>query len=131
MSDNEVFSMLQSSADTNAMPPRRKGKTRPLTLSHLDARTRAVKRAHSLIALWTKMLGADVSAHVSMLMTHAAAATVIAEDLQARVLSGDPSVSVEQLTKASNIAGRAVRALRLPEAKPSVRKTGLKRLEWR
>jgi hypothetical protein len=108
--------MLQNNAvDTNDMRPRKRGRTRLRTLSSIDGRSRGARRARALVETWSKMLGTDLSPHLSMLVTHAAASTVIAEDLKARALAGDQSITVEQVVKASNIMTRAIRALGLPE----------------
>jgi hypothetical protein len=71
--------------------------------------------------LWRKTLG-RTSPWQEMLLTHAATCQVIAEDAQARLLSGDPSMTAAELTKLVNIANRAVRQLGLPVAGERERK---------
>jgi hypothetical protein len=108
--------MLQNNAvDASVLAPRRKGKTRLRTLDQIDQRTRSARRTRELIALWTKALGGDVSPVQAMAITHAAATQAIAEDLQARRLNGDRTITPEQIVKVVNIAQRAIRALGLPE----------------
>jgi hypothetical protein len=65
--------------------------------------------------LWRKALG-SVTPLQEMLLKHAATCQVIAEDAQARMLSGDPSMSAAELTKLINIAHRARRQIGLPTA---------------
>jgi hypothetical protein len=104
------------SMDPRNVERRRKGKTRLRTLDGLDQRTRSARRTRELVALWTKALGSKPSPVQAMAIQHAAATTVICEDAQARYLSGDTSITPEQITKLSNIATRAVNALNLPAA---------------
>jgi hypothetical protein len=124
--------MLQNNAVTATdMRPGRKGKTRLRTLDRIDQRTVSARRTRELIALWTKALGGDVSPVQAMAITHAAATHCILEDAQARMLSGDQTISASEITKLSNISARALKALRLPEPSPQKRATGLKPLQWR
>jgi hypothetical protein len=110
--------LANSGADTNTSRHvsvrGRRGKTRLRTLDQIDQRTRSARRTRELIALWTKVLGGDVTPVQSMALVHAAACQALCEDLQARALSGDTTITPEQVVKLSNIAQRAIRALNLP-----------------
>jgi hypothetical protein len=105
--------LANSGAVTNESSSGRRGKTRLRVLSRLDGRSSAAKRAQRLCALWRKALG-SVTPLQEMLLAHAATCQVIAEDAQARMLSGDPTISPAELTKLCNIASRAIKQLGLP-----------------
>jgi hypothetical protein len=123
--------MLQNSgAVANDMRPGRRGKTKLRTLSRLDGRTAAAKRARVLVQVWTAALGGAPSPVQSMALAHAAATQVILEDAQAKRLRGDVSITPEQIVKLSNIADRARRQLALPEPGAQKRATGPGRLAW-
>jgi hypothetical protein len=111
-------------AVTNDMPARRRGKTRLRTLSRLDGRTRSAKRARELVEMWSAALGSPDAVQM-MGVRHAAATVVILEDAQSRRLAGDTSITVEQITKLSNIMTRAVNALGLPSERASEREFSL------
>jgi hypothetical protein len=124
--------MLQNNAVTATdMRPGRKGKTRLRTLDRIDQRTRSARRTREIIAVLTEALGRVPNAVEKMGIVHAAATAALLEDMQARALSGDASVTIEQLTKASNIAHRAIKQLHLPAASPPKRANSLKPLQWR
>jgi hypothetical protein len=96
------------------------GKTRLLTLGHLDGRTRAKKRARELFAAFEAELsagGRDLSVKQRLDIEAAAVLCAIAEDKSARSLAGEP-IAVADLVKLNNAAARAVRALSLPKLKP-------------
>jgi hypothetical protein len=97
----------------------------------LDGRTRTGRRMREITASLISAFGREPNAIERMMITNAAAASALLEALQARALRGDPSVTVQDLTKAGNSARRALAALHLPDAKPSVRQNGLRKLEWR
>jgi hypothetical protein len=82
----------------------------------LDGRTRTARRVCEIVETLSKALGRAPNAVERMGIVHAAATAALLEDLQARALRGDPSVTPEQLVKVSNIASRAIRALGLPVA---------------
>jgi hypothetical protein len=107
--------MLENNlAVTPIMPDaRRKGRARMTTFTRVDGRSIAGKRHAALIKMWRAALGGDVSAHVAMLIEHAATAVVVSEHASARMLAGDPAISAAEVTKLSNVASRAVRALNL------------------
>jgi hypothetical protein len=108
--------MLQNSAAViDKSGPGRKGKTRLRVLSRLDGRSGAAKKAKRLVELWRAELGSTTPLQ-ELLLAHAATCVVIAEDAQARMSSGDPSISVAELTKLNNIASRAMRQIGLPVA---------------
>jgi hypothetical protein len=93
----------------------RRGKSRLRTIDQIDQRTRSARRTRELIALWTQALGGSVTPVQAMAIVHAAACQALCEDLQSRALSGDTTVTPEQVVKISNIAQRGIRALNLPE----------------
>jgi hypothetical protein len=97
----------------------------------LDGRTRIARRVYQVAETLSKALGREPNAVERIALTHAAACTALLEDLQARALRGDESVTVERLTKAANIARRAVAQLNLPAAGSQARKNGLRPLRWR
>jgi hypothetical protein len=121
--------MLQNSGAVTAVTRAssaggRRGKTRLKTLDQIDQRTRSARRTRELIALWTKALGGVVTPVQAMAITHAAACQALCEDLQARALSGDMTITPEQVVKVSNVAQRAIRALNLPNGDEHKRDNG-------
>jgi hypothetical protein len=121
-----------STAIADTSRPGRRGKTRLRSLSRLDGRSAAAKKAQRLCEVWTRALGGDVTPVQAMAIQHAAATTVICEDAQARYLSGDPLITPAEITKLSNIATRAVNALNLPQERERKRETGfeVRPLRW-
>jgi hypothetical protein len=121
-------------ADTNALrsvsAKGRRGKTRLRTLDQIDQRTRSARRTRELIALWTQALGGAPSPVEKMAITHAAACQALCEDMQARALSGDTSITPDQVVKVSNIAQRAIRALNLPTTERESIDAGLNLPRW-
>jgi hypothetical protein len=107
-----------SAADIRHMHPQRpsgrRGKTPLMALGRVDRRTRSARRAAALRKMWCEVLGPDINPHLRMLIEHAACAVTLAEAAQGRMLSGDTTITPEQVVKLSNIAQRAIRALNLP-----------------
>jgi hypothetical protein len=97
----------------------------------LDGRRRLSRRVREITAELIGAFGREPDAIERMMIINAAASAALLEDLQARVLRGDPSVTPEQLVKVANSARRAHAALHLPAPKPGMRRNGLRRLEWR
>jgi hypothetical protein len=101
--------------DATEMPARRaprvRGKMRLRTLGSLDGRTVAARRAREIADGFAADLGVTINVTVRMAIERAAAMLAIAEDAQARRLAGDLSITLEDLTRLDNAAGRAVRAL--------------------
>jgi hypothetical protein len=114
-------------ADMVAGPAtKRSPKARPLTIEHLDHRTRASKRARALAAElargWDGITEAQRQA-----IGRAAVWSAIAEDLASRKLAGQP-VSMDELLRAEGVARRAVRAI---VAERPVKPAGLARARAR
>jgi len=102
-------------ADTGLPRRGKSSKHRLRTISHVDQRSRGARRVRALTKLWTQALGwIEPTPMQALALEHAAASTALAEDLQARALLGDTSVTPEQITKLANVAARAVRVLGLP-----------------
>lgn len=97
----------------------------------LDGRTRRARRVREIANTLLKALGREPNAIERMGVVHASAVSALLEDMQARALRGDQSVTPEQLTKISNIARRAVAQLNLPAAGSRARENGLRPLRWR
>ena len=97
-----------------ASPP----KSRLLTLSHLDRRTRASRRAALLARAFAAEIGGQITDSLRIRIETAAALSVIAEDAQTRRLGGDSSVSLDDLVRAVSAARRALRDIGIrPHAK--------------
>lgn len=105
--------LANHAAVIDASGPGRRGKSRLRVLSRLDGRSSAARKARRLVELWRDALG-SVTPLQETFLAHAATCVVIAEDAQARMLSGDPSISAAELTKLCNIASRAIKQLGLP-----------------
>jgi hypothetical protein len=86
-------------------------KARLLTLRHLDGRTAAVRKVRGILRTLQAELGHKPSNVQRAAMERAAAMMAIAEDARARILAGDPSVSMTDVTRADNCARRAMRDL--------------------
>ena len=121
----------KSSADTCRMQagkavdlrPKAGGKLRLLTLSDLDGRTAAAKRARSLAAALADELGGAITASQGAAVERAATLVALAEDVRSRRLAGDvKSVSLEDLVRVDAAADRALRRLGLKrtEAPPTM-----------
>jgi hypothetical protein len=104
--------MLASRAEipTECTPPRGR-KHRLFTVSALDGRTVAARRAKELAAGFAAELGSTITATQRFAIERAAALVALSEDAKARRLSGDPTISLEDLIRVDNAAGRAVKAL--------------------
>ena len=96
----------------------RRRKLRIITLGHLDGRTRARKRADALAAAFAAGLGGQITDAQRLAVYNAAALTAIAEDAKARRLSGDTTVSLEDLVRLDNVAARAVKQLGIGRRRP-------------
>jgi hypothetical protein len=89
------------------------------TLSALDGRTVAARRARELARGFEAELGGTATASRRFAIERAAALVALAEDAKARRLAGDQSVTLEDIVRIDNSAARAVRALGIkPNAQP-------------
>src|SRR5262249_18782996 len=109
-------------ADIARIPPSlgddSSSKARILTLSHLDRRTRASRRAAALGESFAAEIGGQITDSLRIRIETAAALSVIAEDAQTRRLSGDSSISLDDLVRAVSAARRALRDIGIgPHAK--------------
>jgi hypothetical protein len=84
-----------------------------VTFQHLDGRTVAARRAKTLAATFEKAMGGSRTAAQTLSIQNAAAVVVLAESCMARRLSGDPSISLEDLVRVQRLAARAVADLGL------------------
>lgn len=107
MDANTALMQVGSKADPQ---PKATGKTRLMTLVHLDGRTIAARRATALAKMFAAELG-EVTPALRIRVETAAALTAIAEDCQTRRLAGDPAITLDDLVRAVSAARRAVRDL--------------------
>jgi hypothetical protein len=84
--------------------PSARPKDRLRTLGSLDGRTTGARTAQHLAAAFKRALGDRYSPAMKPLIESAAMAAAIAADLQARMLAGDASVSVNDVVRAVNTA---------------------------
>jgi hypothetical protein len=124
-----LLRMLENRADTVseigagcAPAGRRKRGLRPKphlrTLESLDGRTVGARRAHELAAGFEAEVGGNVTASQRAAIERAACLLAVAEDVRARRLAGESSVSLEDLVRIDNAAMRAVKALGLKPGAP-------------
>jgi len=88
-------------------------------LDRLDRRTRSYRYANELIACWTKALTADGSELTEVqhrAIRYAAACAVLAENALAKLMAGDTTIPVVEVTRLANSAARSVAMLHLPTA---------------
>jgi hypothetical protein len=90
---------------------KRRGKVRLVRLEHLDGRTLARKHADKLLAGVTAALGGNLSVGTRAAVDHYVRAALIAEDASVRRMAGDPTVTIEDVTRTENSAYRALRRL--------------------
>jgi hypothetical protein len=89
-----------------------------MTLGHLDRRTRASRRAAGLAEAFAAEIGGQITDSLRIRVETAAALSVIAEDAQTRRLTGDSSISLDDLVRAVSAARRALRDIGIrPNAK--------------
>lgn len=95
-------------------PRTRAGKVRLRSLSDLDRRTAAARRANDLVAgLESDLGGADsVSVAQRELIKRVALAGALAEDIEVRWLQGDP-IAVDDYTKVANVQRRLLATIGL------------------
>jgi len=97
------------------------GKLRPLSLGDIDRRTRAARQAEQLLADLINDLGGPraVTAGQRELAQRAAVMTALIEDMEARMLRGDP-VDMNGYLAAVNAMRRVVATLGCLERRPRV-----------
>ena len=116
-------------ADMVAGPAaKRSRKVRPLTIEHLDHRTRASKRARALAAELARGFGTGITEVQRRACEQAGMLAALAEDLAARRLGGQP-VSFDELLRVEGVAKRAIRAV-LAERPPQPRGLQRARARW-
>jgi len=118
-------------ADDGEIAPRRARKYEPKRrvemLAGLDQRSRAYKRIAALVSTWSAALGSSLTPGQKIALERAAGLVVIAEDARLRRLSGDLSISLNDIARLDNAANRAINALGLPsEGRDGGREAG----EW-
>lgn len=91
---------------------------RLLTLTALDGRTVAARRAAALTETFAAEFGAELTPAQRIRVETAAALSAIAEDAQTRRLAGDASITLDDLVRAVSAARRAVRDLGLDRKRP-------------
>src|SRR5262245_20580113 len=106
--------MLEAGDAVPRRSARYEPKRRLKTLSHLDQRTIAARRIATLVAMWTAQLGGKLTDGKLIAVERAASLVALAEDARARRLSGDLSISLNDVARLDNSANRAVNALSLP-----------------
>jgi len=86
-----------------------------------DGRTVQEQRRRDLVAIYLEAIGGRAAASELALVQirKAAELTCAAEAMRARVLAGDPAVSVDALVKLEGEARRAVRALGIKSGAPA------------
>ena len=92
-------------------PPKPARKVRLKTLAHLDRRTVAARRAAALAKTFAAEFGGKVTGSQRVRIECAAALSAIAEDAQTRRLAGDPTITLDDLVRATSAARRAVKDL--------------------
>jgi hypothetical protein len=102
--------------DSPAITPQISAESTPVrsrlrTISDLDGRTRAARRARDLAAAFAADLGGTLTAAQRLAVDRAAALCALAEDARARRLAGDTTISLEDVVRVDNAAQRAVRML--------------------
>jgi hypothetical protein len=93
------------------MAPRPYGKSRFVTVKHLDRRTIAAKRAAALAKEFETELGGGLSVTQRAAVERAATLAACAEDARVRRLAGDPSVNLDDLVRVDRLADLAIRRL--------------------
>jgi hypothetical protein len=79
-------------------------------IARVDGRSRIARRVKELVADYTVRLGGNVGAAALAEIMRAAESVVIAEELRAKALRGEP-VDMAELNKANGVAARSVKAL--------------------
>jgi hypothetical protein len=98
---------------SNAVARQKAGKRTLKTLTSLDQRTTAARRAAALVATFAGELGGQLTDVQRVAVQNAAALVAIAEDAQTRRLAGDNSVSLDEVVRASSAARRAINDLHI------------------
>ena len=93
----------------------------------IDFRTRHGRQVKALSAAYEQALGGQISEVQRAAVSRAAMLTAIAEDLQARRLSGEP-VAIDELVRADSTARRAIRDLGIKPGQAAPRETIRERL---
>jgi hypothetical protein len=89
------------------------------TLSALDGRTVAARRARELAKGFEAELGGTVTVSRRFAIERAAALVALAEDAKARRLAGDAAITLEDVVRVDNAAARAVKALGIKPGAPA------------
>ena len=87
------------------------GKRALKTLTSLDGRTTAARRAAALVATFAIELGGELTSMQRIKVENAAALVAISEDASARRLAGDPDIGLDDLVRTASAARRAIRDL--------------------
>ena len=106
--------VVLTKASGSALGAANRSKLRLLTLDGLDQRTRGARTAAHMVEAFKRALGARYSPALKPMVEAAAMAAAIAADLQARMLAGDTTVTINDCVRAVNTARCARRDLALP-----------------
>jgi hypothetical protein len=106
---------LENTADiagiTGTCMPSIAGKVRLRTLKAMDGRTIGARRARELAKGFAAELGGTIAATQRLAIERAAQLVALSENARVRRLAGDQTVTLEDVVRVDNAAGRAVRAL--------------------
>jgi hypothetical protein len=116
--DNTAISIADTLPIERLAPRKRGAHVRLLTADHLDGRTRASKRAKAVARELERAAGPGLTTALRQAIAHAALLRVVAEDLAARRLMGEP-IDLNELVKTQSEARRAIRDLKLRPSPPS------------
>lgn len=92
-----------------------RGRTRLLTLQHLDGRTNAVKQVREIMSDMEQDLGGpdNLSTAQRALIQRAAVLSTICEDMEVRWALGDPTFDTEQYLPVTNALRRLLESIGL------------------
>src|SRR5262245_4013031 len=101
---------IESVATQRAALTGKHASTRPVTLGHVDRRTRAYVAARKLARAFEQQLGGRAATDVTLCaaIERASSLLVIAEDARTRRLAGDTTISLNDLVRLDRVAALAV-----------------------
>jgi hypothetical protein len=102
---------------------------RKLGLNRLDRRGSVYKRACEIVAELERGLRGEITPLRRQAVERAALMTILAEDLSARRLQGEP-IPLDEVLRAEGVARRAVRAITAERPAAAVQGRSLSALEW-
>jgi hypothetical protein len=125
--------LREARADGEVAPRRARRyepKRRVEMLAGLDQRSRAYRRIAALVSMWAQQLGGKLTDGQRIALERAAGLVVISEDTRLRRLSGDLTISLNDIARLDNAASRAMNALGLPEERDGEHESELRPLKW-